>query len=246
MIMISGNQKNIFTGLWAGPHAQAGPGGLGDKLDTALDGLCGLAREHGPENVRVAWTGGKDSTLVLDLWARTLAGLGLGRPRALFVDTGVKFPQVLAFMEAMAGRLDVDLHVAAADVEEEYQVAGDKTDCCRRLKIEPLRAALTVTQTRVLLTGIRGDEHPDRAARSHIETRTDPDHLQANPILDFTEMDVWSATWSRGLAYCELYDAGYRSLGCRPCTRHPGGGERSGRDPDKEAVMAGLRALGYF
>ena len=81
-----------------------------------------------------------------------------------------------------------------------------------------------------------------------LEARHDPDYFQANPILAWTEMDVWAQTMAAGLPYCELYNQGYRSLGCMPCTAksRPGQDERSGRDQDKESRMASLRALGYF
>ena len=76
--------------------------------------------------------------------------------------------------------------------------------------------------------------------------------LEVNPILDWTEMDVWSHIAEAGLPYCSLYGQGYRSLGCMPCTVLPTGGtgagedERAGRDPDKEAQLGLLRDLGYF
>jgi phosphoadenosine phosphosulfate reductase len=52
----------------------------------------------------------------------------------------------------------------------------------------------------------------------------------------------------RGLPYCELYDLGYRSLGCVPCTAKGDvlGAERAGRDQDKERRLSMLHSLGYF
>jgi len=93
---------------------------------------------------------------------------------------------------------------------------------------------------------VRADENPARQGLALLEERQG--YLQANPILHWTEMDVWAHTTQRGLPYCALYDQGYRSLGCVPCTRlaAPGLGERGGRDAEKEARMAELHALGYF
>lgn len=129
-------------------------------------------------------------------------------------------------------------------------MARNTLECCRDLKVEPLRRGLRELGVRALLTGLRRDEHPDRAGREVVEARQVPEHVQVNPILEWTEMDVWAFTMEQNLPYCPLYDQGYRSLGCMPCTKPAEsageGGERSGRDRDKESRMIALRSLGYF
>ena len=219
---------------------------LHEILHHSLSLLERVLVEHGPERTAVAWTGGKDSTIVLSLWRRVLAGRG---PLcAVTLDTGCKFPEIVAFRERIAAEWEVGLHVARPEVSlDGYPLAVDKVACCRALKIEPLRKAVRDIGVTALLTGIRRDEHPSRREREFTEPRTDPDHLLVNPLLDWTEMDVWAHITGSGLPYCELYDRGYRSLGCRPCTAPPGGeSERSGRDPDKEANLGLLHSLGYF
>ncbi|MDD4951850.1 MAG: phosphoadenosine phosphosulfate reductase family protein [Desulfovibrionaceae bacterium] len=197
--------------------------------------------------VAVAWTGGKDSGVVLWLWRGLLAEHGLGPARALCVDTGLKFPEVVALRGRLARDWGLDLVVARPDVDiAAYPAAEDKVACCRELKIAPLKRAVADLGLEVLLTGLRRDEHPSRAKREFQEQRRDPDHLLAHPILDWTEMDVWAFITGQGLPYCGLYDQGYRSLGCAPCTARSGQGERSGRDPDKEDHLEALRDLGYF
>lgn len=220
---------------------------LEDKIKATEDMLLGLLK-HDPGSIRVAWTGGKDSTIVLFLWRAVLEHHGLGSPRAISLDTGCKFPEVLAFRGRMAGEWGVDLLIARPEVKlESYPVAVDKVTCCLDLKIDPLRKAVRETGTAFLLTGIRRDEHPDRAGRDYFEPRESPPHSMVNPILDWTETDVWAFNTMFGLPYCELYDQGYRSLGCRPCTEHSSGPEeRSGRSKDKDKNLGVLRSLGYF
>lgn len=224
---------------------------LEHKLEASETLLLSLLENHDPNAVRVAWTGGKDSTTALFIWKAVLAHAGKGAPRAISLDTGCKFPEVLAFRDAMTREWGVDLFVARPEVSlSGYPLAGDPVSCCRELKIEPLKRAIGETETRVLITGIRRDEHPDRAGRSSLEQRDTlsgwPAHMVCNPLLDWTETDIWAFHARFGLAHCPLYDHGYRSLGCMPCTTRGQGGERSGRAAAKEAHMAQLSSLGYF
>ncbi|MDR3044048.1 MAG: phosphoadenosine phosphosulfate reductase family protein [Desulfovibrio sp.] len=226
------------------------------SLDAKIDGARQLLREvlaqHGPDRVAVAWTGGKDSTLALALWRGVLRDDASGaRALALNLDTGCKFPEVIALRDRLAVEWGVTLHIARPDVPPGYPVAADRAACCRDLKVAPLLRAVRALDVAVLLTGIRRDEHPDRADRPVREPVAEPPHLRVHPVLDFSEMDVWAATMQLGLPHCELYDRGYRSLGCMPCTLQPegthgAGGERAGRAADKEAMLASLHALGYF
>ena len=218
--------------------------------EALLTGLV-LRAEAGELDLRrvfVAWTGGKDSTVTLALWRAVLDHHGLGPARAISIDTGCKFPEIVAFRDRMAEAWGIDLRVVRPEVDlAGYPVAQDKTSCCRELKVAPLNRALAELDVSHLITGIRRDEHPDRAGRAETERFDRPPHVRLNPIVAWTEMDVWAIISSLGLPYCELYDQGYRSLGCRPCTEKGAAqGERSGRAGDKERVLASLTDLGYF
>lgn len=224
---------------------------LHEKILHSRQILEQVLADHGPGRTAVAWTGGKDSTVVLWLWRSLLQERGMASCRAVNLDTGLKFPEVLALRDQVARDWDVAVHVERPTVAlESYPVAADKLACCRDLKILPLRRAVERLGLAALLTGVRRDEHPDRDARAPLEPRDNPEHLQVNPILDWTEMDIWACILEQGLPFCSLYEVGYRSLGCIPCTAAPdqvaGDGERAGRDQDKERQMATLRSLGYF
>lgn len=211
--------------------------------------LASLLEKHDTTAVRVAWTGGKDSTVVLFIWKALMDHHDLGPVRAINLDTGCKFPETLRFRDRLAQEWDIDLHIARPTVSlDNYPLAKDAIACCRDLKVEPLKQAIRDTQTAVLLTGIRRDEHPNRGNRQPEEQRDDPQHLLVNPILDWTESDIWAFHARFGLPHCELYDQGYRSLGCQPCTTKTGasGNERSGRSKAKEASLGTLTDLGYF
>ncbi len=224
---------------------------LEEKIESSESLLLSLLETQRASDIRVAWTGGKDSTVVMFLWKTILEHLEKGPVCAISLDTGCKFPEVLAYRDKMTALWNVDLFVARPDMAlQGYPLAKDPVNCCRDLKILPLKKAIGLTGTKTLITGIRRDEHPDRAGRSPLENRDAlsgwPAHQVCNPLLDWTETDIWAFHAQFGLEHCSLYDQGYRSLGCVPCTAKGSGGERSGRSAAKEAHMAQLSSLGYF
>ena len=222
------------------------PPSLTEKTRHAQNLLREALERHPADSIAVAFTGGKDSTLALFLWRRTLLEASVGiAPWALNLDTGVKFPEVPVFRDQLARAWGVRLHIARPR-NARAPIAVDKAACCKERKIDPLRAAIQELGITLLITGIRADEHPSRAALPFLEQCAG--HSRLHPLLAFSEMDVWAAVQEHELPWVSLYERGYRSLGCVPCTATPrkGGDERSGRAAQKEAIMEDLRALGYF
>lgn len=124
-------------------------------------------------------------------------------------------------------------------------------------KSVPLARHLRQARIRGLITAIRRDEHPARAEETFLSPRPDPPHIRVHPLLAWRERDVWDATLTLGVPFCELYRWGFRSLGARSGTRPVSDlpaweqdlehtSERAGRGPVKEEAMARLRSLGYM
>lgn len=218
---------------------------LSEKIILARTRMAEVLKRFGP-GAAVGWTGGKDSTVVLSLWRELLAARRIAAPvRALNLDTGCKFPEVLAFRDRVAREWDLELHIVRPGVDlSRYPLAVDPVTCCGDLKIRPLNEAIARLSIPALLTGVRADENPDRADRPWLEDHGD--HVRALPILEWMELDIWTFMVRESIPWCALYDQGYRSLGCMPCTARSGHGERSGRDAAKEERMGQLRSLGYF
>jgi thioredoxin-dependent adenylylsulfate APS reductase len=102
--------------------------------------------------------------------------------------------------------------------------------CCHIRKVEPLRRALEDLEA--WATGLRRDQAETRSAVAKVEI--DETHnriVKVNPLADWSAGDVWDYIRAERLPYNELYDRGYTSIGCAPCTRavSPGEDERSGR-----------------
>jgi phosphoadenosine phosphosulfate reductase len=110
-----------------------------------------------------------------------------------------------------------------------YESVDLRKQCCAIRKVEPLRRALAGKQA--WITGIRRGQAATRAEVPFEETDGVHGLQKFNPLADWTEDDVWRYTRRQDLPYNALYDQGYRSIGCAPCTRPVVSGEdaRAGR-----------------
>ena len=165
-----------------------------------------------------------------------------GLPIEVFVlDTGRLHAETISLIGEIEDRYRIKVRVYApqpAAVLEYVRVHGRdgfygsvalRQRCCEIRKVEPLRRALA--GKRAWLTGQRREQSPSRSALSFREY--DPVHRleKFNPLADWTEQQVWSAIEANRVPYNRLYDQGYRSIGCAPCTRPvlPGEDLRAGR-----------------
>ena len=194
----------------------------------------------------IAFTGGKDSLTVLHLVKRFCNGT-VPLP-VINIDTTVKFPEIYEFRDRIASEWSLNLKIISdADAAKSIAISKNKAECCRRLKVDVLKRAIVDNHYKAIMTGVRWDEQDARATEEYFVTKENPDHVRVNPILHFTEADIWEYIEKYDLPYCTLYDQGYRSLGCVPCTiKSTTGSERDGRSPEKEEIMGQLRSLGYF
>ena len=97
--------------------------------------------------------------------------------------------------------------------------------CCNLLKVEPTREA--VKDLDAWITGLRNTEGRTRKDYQEVERRGDI--MKINPILRWTEADVWRYMAIHNIPVHPWYVRGYRSLGCEPCTAMGGEEERDGR-----------------
>ncbi len=219
---------------------------LGEKENKSIEVIRKAAEIYGIEHVGVAWTGGKDSTTVLHL---TIQAFGGHIPfKVINIDTSVKFPEIYAFRDRLHKNWALDLGIFRnEDASRWLKESKDHAECCYQLKTIPLNHAIEALGLRALLTGVRWDEQEARTGEKYFSPREEPGHIRVQPILHFREVDIWHYIKKYNIPYCELYNEGYRSLGCAPCTGLSSGShERSGRVQEKEAIMAKLRELGYF
>lgn len=147
----------------------------------------------------------------------------------LFLDTGYHFAETYAYRDKIAAEWGLNLTnlVPAKTVAEQeaefgllYQSAPDK--CCQLRKVEPLFAA--VAKYKVWLTGLRREQARSRAALEEVADFALPGGVvvrKLSPFADFTTRDVWELCAHFEIPLLSLYDLGYSSIGCEPCTSIP-------------------------
>jgi phosphoadenosine phosphosulfate reductase len=102
--------------------------------------------------------------------------------------------------------------------------------CCNVRKVQPLTRALAGLDAWV--TGLRRDQWASRSDIRKVEV--DHDHgaiVKLNPLAEWSEEEVWDYLREHDVPTHALYEQGYTSIGCAPCTRPVAKGEpvRAGR-----------------
>jgi phosphoadenosine phosphosulfate reductase len=110
-----------------------------------------------------------------------------------------------------------------------YESIENRKLCCFNRKIEPLKRALRDVDGWV--TGLRREQSVTRESMRLVEWDSTFEILKFNPLINFTEKDVWDYIKSNKVPYNKLHDKNYPSIGCAPCTRAIKEGEdiRAGR-----------------
>ena len=157
----------------------------------------------------------------------------------LFLETGYHFAETLAYRDRVTAEWNLNLInvLPARTVAEQetqfgilYQTAPDR--CCGMRKVEPLFGSLSGYDTWV--TGLRRQQSKTRANLQVEESFKLPSgHTLAklSPLAEWSTRDVWYYADVHGIALLPLYEKGYTSIGCAPCTSLPFDPEdpRSGR-----------------
>jgi len=179
---------------------------------------------------------GKDSRVIVDLAAQVKPDIPF-----IGIDTGFEFPETLSYADDLVRETGIRFRwvkpstEARRRIDEEYGdsfIKNDQYKCCE-MKIPAIESVMG--EYEAWITGLRRDETEHRSGTKLIEYGR---LVKINPIAFWTKDDVWQYIQENKLSYHPLYDRGYASLGCQPCTTQgkvrSGGGrqgqfERAGR-----------------
>ena len=123
----------------------------------------------------------------------------------------------------------VERYVTQNGVNGFYGSVESRKACCFARKVEPLRRALRGKNAWV--TGLRRDQAVTRASLEISSHDADFGLQKFNPLLEWSNREVWAYIRKNNVPYNKLHDEFYPSLGCAPCTRSisPGEDIRAGR-----------------
>jgi phosphoadenosine phosphosulfate reductase len=147
----------------------------------------------------------------------------------LFLETGYHFPETIEYRDKLTAEWKLNLFnleakQSVAEQESQFGILNqsDPSRCCKLRKVEPLFAGLEPYD--IWFTALRRDQSPTRANLQEVEPFKLPGGKtiqKISPLADWTTRDVYQYMQAHGIPELSLYDLGYTSIGCQPCTKLP-------------------------
>ncbi len=179
---------------------------------------------------------GAEDMVLTDLIARFQPDIAM-----FSLDTGRLPQETYDLMQALRLRYSAPLKVyfpesgsvetliSTQGVNGFYDSIENRKACCFIRKVAPLKRALA--GKKAWITGMRRDQAVTRGSLALSSFDADQGLQKFNPLLDWSNEEVWAYIKQYDVPYNALHDRFYPSIGCAPCTRSvtPGEDIRSGR-----------------
>jgi thioredoxin-dependent adenylylsulfate APS reductase len=208
--------------------------------------------------IAISAAGGVDGLALLDMAWRINPDV-----RVFTLDTGRLPPETYALFEEIRERYGINVEFEVPDGRDVakvttaygpnlmYRSVDLRIACCNVRKVEPLKRKLATLDA--WIAGLRREQWVSR--RNIAKVELDREHgniVKLNPLADWSLAEVWDYVRTNEVPYHELFDHGFTSIGCAPCTRAVlrGEPERAGRwwweeDTDKECgIHCSVQLLG--
>ena len=203
------------------------------ELERALDredpaSIVRLALERFGNLCAVVLTGAEDVVLV-DMASKT------GLPfRTVFVDPGRLHDETYGLIDDVGRHYGIEIRSALPDPKKLITLVNEKGqnsflrdghhECCGIRRVEPLKRALKGCDAFISLHGM-GRELTTFDAPKSVEVDTiysdnnAVSRVRFNPLVAWDSNRIWSYIRNNSVPHNELHVAGYRFIGCQPCTR---------------------------
>ena len=230
-----------------------------DRFEGArAEELLAWALETFHPRIAISAAGGVDGLALMDMAWRSNPDV-----RVFTLDTGRLPSETYALFEEIHERYGIHVEFEAPDGRDVakltmaygpnlmYRSVDLRIACCNIRKVEPLKRKLATLDA--WIAGLRREQWVSR--RNIAKVELDREHgniVKLNPLADWSLDEVWDYVRTNEVPYHELFDHGFTSIGCAPCTRAvlPGEPERAGRwwweqDTDKECgIHCSVQLLG--
>jgi len=179
---------------------------------------------------------GAEDVALIDIISRVAPEL-----RMFTLDTGRLHDETYDVMERVRTRYELPILSYFPDREAVEKLEREKgyysfresienrKECCGIRKVVPLKRALS--GLRAWMTGLRREQSVTRTEMQALEWDEGNGIAKVNPLIDWSEQQVWDYIKTNNVPYNALHDSGFPSIGCAPCTRavKPGEDVRAGR-----------------
>jgi phosphoadenosine phosphosulfate reductase len=210
--------------------------------DLAAEELVLAAHERFGDKLCLTCSWQKQSSVLVHM----VAELGL-RMDTVELDTHLFFRESYETRDRLVDRYALKLtQPSIPTIAEQHRAEGpnlwerDPDRCCHIRKVEPLVQALAPYDA--WISGIRRDQSPSRAETPKVQWSERYQVFKIHPLADWDEKRIWAYLNVNEIPYNPLHDAGYRSIGCIPCTRptRPDEEERAGRWAGSDKLECGI------
>jgi phosphoadenosine phosphosulfate reductase len=168
----------------------------------------------------------------------------------VFINTGFHFPETLAYRDEIVRRfgfrlVELEPVMPRAEFAARHGLdlyARDPDLCCQINKVEPLKRYLP--GVRAWINGRRRDQATTRQGIRAVEA-FQGELYKVNPLASWTARDTFQYMDRHGIPTHPLFEKGYASIGCAPCTRPvlPGENDRDGRWAGTGKTECGLHTF---
>jgi phosphoadenosine phosphosulfate reductase len=198
--------------------------------------IIAWALHHFKEKIAFSTSMGAEDQAILHMIA------GIDKKASVFsLDTGRLFPETYDLIDISTQKYGIPIRVHFPDrqqVEEMvnakginlfYESVENRKLCCHIRKIEPLKRAFAGLDA--WICGLRRDQSVTRSNLTIFEWDERFGLIKINPLINWTEDQLWDYLQRHKIPYNRLHDKGFPSIGCQPCTRaiEPGEDIRAGR-----------------
>lgn len=176
-------------------------------------------------NMTLAFSGQAEDCVILDIMHKATGG----KMNVFMLDTGRMNEEVYDLVEDIRSKYGVQIRMCSPEQKEVEEMVGEhginlfykdpkyRIMCCGVRKVNVLKRVLK--EYDAWISGVRRSQIATRSQTKKVQMDGQFNPVKISPIADWTWKQVWDYVKANSLPYCSLYDKGYTSIGCAPCTR---------------------------